>query len=123
MKNIFDESQSLIAIFLEALIPEDPVLRKKLATKSKLHKDTFGRLRMRNSLNADTFFRLCLANDISPNAIKAILKKKGDSISKGMVDWIKFGTKLSEKEMEVFLDLIGELREYYLSKKNKKTSR
>ena len=117
MIKILKESQELISSFIEVLIPDDPKLRKKLAIKSKLHKDTLGRLKQRNALSADTLFRLCLANNISPNTIKVLLKKKGDSISKGTVEWIKFASKLSEKDIEILLRLLKELKEHYSLKK------
>ena len=117
MSGILKDSQELTSTFIEALVPDDSKLRKKLATKSKLHKDTLGKLKQRNSLSADTLFRLCLANDISSSAIKILLKKKGDGISKGTVEWIKFGSKLSEKDIEVFLSVLKKLKEHYLLKK------
>ena len=117
MKNILKESQSLISIFLETLIPEEPKLRRRLAQRSKLHKDTFGKLKKRNSLSADTLFRLCLSHDISPSVIKSILKKRGDGISDGMVDWIKFGAGLSEQDMQILLDLLKDLNEYFVLRK------
>ena len=53
-----------------------------------------------------TIFPLCIVKDI--------LKKKGGSITKGTVDWIKFGAKLSDKDIEVLLELLEGLKEHYI---------
>ena len=115
-KDISKESQELISTFLQALVPTGLEARRRLAAKTKLHKDTFARLKERNSLSADTLFRLCLGHGIAPRALKSALKGKGNTISQGTVDWIKFGAELDDREIEIFLRLLEGFKKHYVLK-------
>ena len=105
MNEINSQVTKLLQTWINLLVPENPKERAKIAKKTGLNAETLRKIRNRSSISADTLFRLMLAHNMPKKSIAKFPFTSVSFLNDSLVEWIKFGARLSERERKSFIEI------------------
>ncbi len=105
MNEINSQVTKLLQTWINLLVPENPKERAKIAKRTGLNTETLRKIRNRSSISADTLFRLMLAHNVPKKSIAKFPFTSVSFLDDSLVEWIKFGARLSEKERESLIEI------------------